>query len=174
MNFQGKKINHSEELFKEIYGNDPKIIIKDNVIKITPYYWSFAFLINFIPFLSGIAILLLQNEWTVNLLSVFAVALSVYNLYNYLKFSNTIKIDLNIEYLKINPNFIIKYFIKETVVNFKNIQKIYLFNDNIWLGDRRYKILLTIENSKVKIKNLISTSDEDYANKTISELSKLL
>lgn len=157
--------------FLEIKTIDPKILIKNGLICIKPYYLNYSFIMNFVSIALLIYVLILQNDSLINLVCYILMAIGTITMLLQLRHYNTTYIDIENKVVNIYPNLFFGLFVSHSIIKFKEINKITTvsnFNESgYWLLNRRYYITVIL-NKGEDIK-LISSNKENIA-KEISEM----
>jgi len=161
-----KEIGYDE--FKIPESSDPKVQITVTGLKLTPFYFNWTFTTNFLPIVASLVILIKQDDPKVNFFCWLFISVCLIMILAELRYYNTVVLDSRKQTLVVNRNIIRKMINKNTVVQFKDIERIDFYSTLTRPSLIRYVIQLHFNNgSKIK---LISTNDRNRA----SELSGLL
>ncbi len=136
--------------FKELKTFDPKIKIKNELVIIQPYYFSYSFLMNFVGIFVSAYGLTFQNETTINLIFFLLVGVMVFFIISELRTYNTVHIDIKQRKITVYPNIFLSPFKKKKVIDFDEVQKISAksnyYSGGFWMAYRRYYIILVLKN----------------------------
>ena len=172
-----EKIQNIEEykkILEDLNSFDPKIKITDKLINITPFYWNYVFVTNFVPIVGSlVAIIYLKLTIDYKLIFSGLILVSIYFLvWTQLKYYNRIIIDLASKTLTIFPNSIVSVFKKTECIDFSLIKYTTCSRDGFWTHQSRFIISITLENDK-RIK-LISSKEESLGKRIAEILQKVI
>ena len=167
------KISYLEEIFKAILGKDPKIIIKDHIIYLVPYYWNYSFITNFLPLIGCLYVLITSSPTQVKIVFILLLFFSFYFLiWAQLRFYNKIKINTKNTSFEIIPNSISRIIYQKKIIRFGDIESTGISTNGYWITDKRYIIWVSSVNyNKIQI---ISTKSIETAKEIEVILNKLM
>lgn len=154
----------------DIKSIDPKIYIQKKEILIKPFYFNYAFLINFFPI--ALLIFVPKSNLERYILCYALILVGLGNIFSQLQYYNTILIDVEKNLIYINPNLFWKPFIKQKILNFNSIKKISTVS-NVTSSDARYfayRYFIVASLDEGEDLKLISSNKETIA----KEISKLI
>lgn len=161
------------DAFKKIKSFDPRIKIKNNLIYISPFYFNYSFITNFLAIFLFLNILNKQNDFYINIVCILSICLFSILIITVLRFYNTICINFETKILTITPNILYQLFIKKKNIQFKNIKNCFVVSNANSTGfrivNRRYYISLRLYNNKQII--LLGSNEEEIAIIITKEIS---
>ena len=162
--------------FNEIKTFDPIVKVKKGIINISPFYFNYPFVKNFIGIFIFIYILVKQNDSILNLICYISIGMFFILIITVLKYYNTIIIDIKEKKLIIKPNIFYSLIIKKEILKFEDIKKGYTvsnFNSTgFWGANRRYYIILLLKNKK-EIK-IVGSNKHEIASLISENISQIL
>ncbi len=166
-------MNKSQDLltqFQEIKTFDPKILIKNNIICLKPFYLNYSFVMNFVCIAILGYVFTRQNDSLLNLACLILFGLFIVLIITELRYYNTIYINIEKKIIIIEPNIILSFLKKKKIIKFEDIRTTTVLSNvsstGFLLVNRRYYITLILNDTE-KIK-LIQSTKHDTALK-ISE-----
>ena len=133
--------------FKNVEGNDPKIVIQNNNVELTPYYWNYSFTSNVLPFIFSLFLFMIFKDTQTQLLLVLSVIVFLYLIIDQLSSNNELVIDVKDETLLIIPNIITKLWKKERLIRFNEIKNVTQNADTFSPLYKRFNIKCTLKNN---------------------------
>ena len=171
-------MNKSQPLskFQEIETFDPKILIKNNIVCLKPFYLNYSFVMNFVCIAGLIYVFTSQNDSLLNVACLVLFGLFIVLIINELRFYNTIYIDVEKKIIIIEPNIILHLLIKKKIIKFDEIKTTTVLSNinttGFLLANRRYYITLIL-NDTDEIK-LIQSTKKDISLKIAEKISSIL
>lgn len=169
---QGNNFVMVKESLTKLKGQDPKLIVEDDVIEIIPFYWNFSLLSNFIPIFISIYLISNESDFKTILLDIAIMGIFIYNTIVQLVPCKRSIINIKNKSISIVPNILFRTFQGTKIIEFKNIKDIYIQPNSFSLVYRRFVIKLHLSVSTDII--LISTKDKEHASKITTEIFNLI
>ncbi len=107
-----KTQNHITK-FQELRTFDPKILIKNDIIYLKPFYFNYSFVMNFVSIAIFIYVLTMQNDSPTNLLCFIFLGLFIVLIITELVHYNRVQIDIKNQVITICPNIILYFVISK-------------------------------------------------------------